>query len=264
MNCAIWIALISAATAGAQCVEISGDRIRARDLAGALSAFAALPPETEIAISPVPGVTRKLPAAQLSKALGAPVAADICVKRVTRSLTVDEITAALRKSLQDDEAKVSILDYSRASIPEGQLDFPRSGLSLSSNTPSIWRGRIQYGAGRSTAMWAKVRISKPTKILVARRVLPVGHVLSAADVEERQIDSYSLAPPALVDPGKLEGLEAAREIRAETTIQPWMLRAKAAIKKGDLLQVSVNASSAPRSRSACWRTRSPPRTPRSS
>jgi flagella basal body P-ring formation protein FlgA len=248
MSSAIWIALISAATVCAQCVEVSGDRVRAGDLAGTLSAFASLPPETEIAISPMPGITRKIEAATLSRALGTTVAADVCVKRATRFLTADEITTALRKALQDDEAKLSVLDYSRASIPEGQIDFPRSGLSISSHAPSnapvIWRGRVQYGNGRSAAVWAKVRISKPARVVVARRTLSSGQVLSTADVEEREIDYYSLTPPPICDSGKLAGFETAREIRAETVIQPWMLRAKRAIKKGDLLRVSVNASGA--------------------
>ena len=233
------MALISA-----QCIEAPGGRVRAGDLAGTLPAFAWLPPETEIAISPMPGITRRISAAQLSRVLGVTVAGDICVKRAARFLTSDEITAALRKNLQGDKVKLSLLDYSRAPIPEGPLEFPSISAPARSDAPIIWRGRVLCGNGCSAAIWAKVRIAKPARALVARRTLAAGQALSGADVEEREVDYYSLTPPPLSYVAQLAGFETTREIRGETIIQPWMLRAKKAIQRGDLLRVSVNTPGA--------------------
>jgi flagella basal body P-ring formation protein FlgA len=244
MRCAFGMALISAATLCAQCIEVPGDRVHASDLAAFVPGFSSLPPETEVAISPVPGITRKIAAAQLSRALGAPVTEDVCVKLTVRLLTAVEITAALRKTLQDGEVKLSLLDYTRAAVPEGPIEFPPVSSPARSDAPVIWRGSVLYGNGRSAAIWAKVRISKPAKALVSRRTLSSGQGLSGSDVEEREIDYHSLTPPPLSDSGQLAGFETAREIRAETIIQPWMLRPKRAIKKGDLLRVSVNAPGA--------------------
>ena len=159
-------------TAAAQCLEVSTDRVRAVDVARRLAAFTSRPAEQEIALSPLPGVTRRLTSAQLSRALGSPVAEEICITRVAHFLTRGEIETALQRALAEDGAKVSVVDFSRAPLPEGQLEFPRSGLSPAAlKVPAMWRGVIHSSEGRSTAVWAKVLISKPARAVVARRRL---------------------------------------------------------------------------------------------
>src|SRR5438270_718751 len=129
MRTRVWLALAAALTTAGQCVEVSGDRVRAGDLAPFVPEFSGSAPETEVAISPLPGTVRHLRAADLSHSVGSPVASGVCVVRQTRALTTDEVTAAMRKSIADPEVRISLVDHSRSPVPPGVVEFPLSGLA---------------------------------------------------------------------------------------------------------------------------------------
>jgi flagella basal body P-ring formation protein FlgA len=244
----VCLGIAAALTAAGQCIEVAGDRIRAGDIASSVPEFANRPPDTVIAISPIPGAIRHLRAIELSRVLGSPVAGEVCVVRRMRPLTVDEITAAMRSSIPDPNVRLSVVDYSHSPVPPGPVEFPLSGLAAGTSplsaTPVIWRGRVRYDAGRTATVWARVQISVASRVLVARRQMRPGEAVTAADVEEKTIDFGSLSPPQLVDLDTLTNSETSRDIAPGTVIERSMLRSRAAIRKGDTIRVAVKSPGA--------------------
>ncbi len=246
MSRILLLSVAAALVAAGQCIEVAGDRVRASDLAPVIPEFSGVAPETEIAISPLPGAVRQLRAADLSRVLGSPVAAAACVVRKTRELSADEVLSAMRTSIPDTGVRLSIVDFSRTPVPPGTVEFPLSGLAPASSpeTPVTWRGRVHTGEGRTTPVWARVRVSRTMRVLVARRNLRAGELIGTADIEERIAASGGLATPAAPDTQALANSEAARDIAEGTILRPSMLRAKTAVRKGDTLRVVVTGPGA--------------------
>jgi flagella basal body P-ring formation protein FlgA len=248
MKYLVCLGIAVALTAAGQCVEVAGDRIRAGDLASSVPEFSHRPPEAEVAISPLPGSVRHLRAVELSRVLGSPVKVDICVVRMTRTLTADEISAAMRSSIPDPSIRLSVVDYSHSPVPPGAVEFPLSGLAQaatsSSPRPITWRGRVRYDAGRTAAVWATVRISVPRQVLVARRQVRAGEAFASDDVEEKTIDYASLTPPQAIDLKTLTNSETSRDVPAGAIIERSMLRSRAVVRKGDTIRVAVKSPGA--------------------
>jgi flagella basal body P-ring formation protein FlgA len=242
------LGIAGALAAAGQCIVVAGDRIRAGDIASSAPEFSHRPPDTEIGISPLPGSVRHLRSTELTRILGSPVAGEICVVRLTRTLTADEITTAMRSTIPDTEVRLSVVDYSHSPVPPGAVEFPLSGLAQSaapvSAVPVLWRGRVRYDAGRTVAVWARVRISITSRVLVARRQIRVGEALASDDVDEKTIDYASLTPPQAVDLTTLTKSETSRDIVQGAIIERSMLRPKAAVRKGDTIRVAVKSPGA--------------------
>jgi len=157
----LWMfpALWSSFAAAGACHAVEGDRILGRDLAAAIPAFEGLDPAAEIARSPLPGVQRVFHPEEIArvarerslKAPDRPVEA--CFERQTQPLTVDLLEPAIEQALGTAGAKVEILDFSRYPVPQGTLKFSRGALTAA----GVWRGRLEYGEGRSAAIWVRMR-----------------------------------------------------------------------------------------------------------
>ncbi len=150
----------------AACVAIEGEKILLSDLARAVPAFSAAPPEEAIGLSPSPGVRRLMGRAEIGKAAAQygvqlpPELASVCFERAAEPLTEERVSEGLRKSLAGEDWK--LVDFSRYRVPRGAIDFiipPK----LAANVPVILRGRIRYGDNHSFPVWARVKISKPPR-----------------------------------------------------------------------------------------------------
>jgi hypothetical protein len=144
------------------CLPVDGDRILMRDLAAAIPAFTGADGEQSIGFTPAPGTERRFSAGELIRlAERYGVAAEptpVCFARKLEAPTKDRLLAALRQALPP-EAQVEVVDFSRFSIPQGQIEFSREGLStaplVSVREPVIWRGRVKYGPTQSVPLWVK-------------------------------------------------------------------------------------------------------------
>src|SRR5438132_728670 len=104
-----------AAFAMAACLAIDApkDQIVAGDLARALPEWAAIPPDTQVAFAPAPGVPRILKMPELRrlaarwKVPGEP-AQDICLVRPVSAIPPERILDAMRKQLP--EARIELLE----------------------------------------------------------------------------------------------------------------------------------------------------------
>lgn len=164
MKTVLVLALALPLAAAVPCRELSGDRIRVRDLTPSISAFAMLDPSREVGPAPLPGLTRvfRTPEIErLARSFGVSLTEkpqDFCLQRTVLHLTSELLQPVLTEAYGSTDVQIKILDYSRYAIPQGSLEFLKSALSAS----GLWRGRVMYGENRSSAIWARVRITDGT------------------------------------------------------------------------------------------------------
>jgi hypothetical protein len=158
------------------CVPVESDRILAKDVASANQAFANVDPAREVGSAPLAGLRRVFAADELSrlaKRFGVELsepASEVCFERVAERLTIEKLLPVLESALAMERARIQIDDFSRYAIPAGTLEFPRTGLSAN----GFWRGRVTYGQGRSSPIWARIRVldtvtGEPIALVPTRR-----------------------------------------------------------------------------------------------
>ena len=176
--------LAELALAGCLALSPGSDWVLARDLAPGFPGLAAVDPETALAPAPAAGERRVFRVAELRRlALGLKVEAapegDLCVERKMSPLDPAAVREAMRRQLP--RARIEIVDYSRQPVPEGDLEFPLSGLR---GTPSdgFWSGWVQYAGVRQFPVWAKVKAVVSEVRVVAVEALVPGRRIEAGQV----------------------------------------------------------------------------------
>jgi hypothetical protein len=138
-----------------------------RDLAEAVPEFRALDPEASIGYSPVPGATRLVSAAEITRIanahrvqLDAPVS--LCFKRKVQVLDSEVILRAMKAALP--EASIELVEFSRSPVPIGEVEFPAGRLGRppfgNHDAPVLWRGVVK-DSDRSYPVWARVKVASP-------------------------------------------------------------------------------------------------------
>ncbi|MDX1984298.1 MAG: flagella basal body P-ring formation protein FlgA [Bryobacteraceae bacterium] len=175
--------------ASGACVQVRGDRILAREIALLAPAFGAKP-EADLGPAPLPGIRRHLSPAELTRMAAragveagaeAGPEAGICLERESWRLSAEVLLPVLQMSLanaSEAETDVEIIDFSRYQLPHGELAFrPEWLLTRAGQVPDrpvLWRGVVRTGGGRSTPVWAKVRVTAAQKLVRAARTVPAG------------------------------------------------------------------------------------------
>ncbi len=185
------------------CTAVEGDSILARDAAQALPGFSAIPADTQIAYTPIPGARRVFRVAELgrlAKRYKVPLApaGEICFERAMEPLRLDRVTDAMRKALDNPEARIEITESSLYPVPHGDILFTRSSLPSGSSAPVLWRGFVRYGAEHRFAIWARVRILVRSVRAVAVENLRMGNPIEANQVRLQELEMFpqgQQAPP---------------------------------------------------------------------
>ena len=131
------IVLAAAVGSYAGCIEVPGDRILISHLTPVRHELESLPADTTVGLSPSPGVERMITARDLRSTLRGreiPDFPDICVVRHARELNAQEIVEAMAVELKENEIRVELLDYSRGQVPDGPLEFRKTGLPRTART----------------------------------------------------------------------------------------------------------------------------------
>ena len=170
--------------AGCLAASAGSDWVLARDLAPGFPGLAAVNPETPLAPAPLAGVRRVFRIAELRRlALGLKVEAapeqDICIERKTSPLDPATVLEALRRQLP--QARIEIVEYSRQPVPEGDLEFPLSGLRGTA-ADGFWSGCVRYAGGRRFPVWVKVKALVPEARVVAATALVPGRRIEAGQL----------------------------------------------------------------------------------
>jgi flagella basal body P-ring formation protein FlgA len=233
------------------CWPVDGDRILVRDLAAAIPAFSSADGEQSIGLTPAPGAQRRFSAGDLIRLAALyGISAEptpVCFARKLEALTKDRLLAALREALPP-EAQVEIVDFSRVSVPQGQLEFSRQGLStaplFSAREPVIWRGRAKYAPAQSVPVWVKARLWVSRSGLIAVRDLPAGKPIEPAGIRLGDLEATPFSECAAASPGEVAGLAPRRLIRAGQAIPLSILEAPADVMRGEMVGVEAHSGTA--------------------
>jgi len=245
--------LVALPLIASDCLPVGGDRITVADLARAVPAFAAAPATDALGYAPEPGFHRSFSAADLqrwARRYGLNenrFMAGACFERTAAPLTEAAVLEAIRLAVAVPDARVEVLEFSRRPVPEGKLEFPRSGLVVSPRwhpgEAVVWKGRVKYAARRSFPIWARAVIGITGKHVVARRALPVGQVIAADQVA---LEDYERLPFSPSEPDKIEdvvGRIPRRGVEAGKGVSAAILGEPRVVEKGDRVVVEVRTGS---------------------
>ncbi|MBV8708148.1 MAG: flagellar basal body P-ring formation protein FlgA [Acidobacteriaceae bacterium] len=228
------------------CRTISADRIYGHDLANALPVFKDLPSDLPIGLSPVPGQQRVFHPNELRRiALGSHIEGNVtesvCFSWSMSVPSRDAIRSAMERALTDRHATIEILDGSMSPAPPGEMIFPLTGLSGSSEGPVLWRGSVQYAPNHNFTIWARVRITVKEQRVVATELL-----LPGEEIRPEQVKMESYEGPLTRDNycrslQEVIGLLPQNSIPANTALQSTFLRERKDVERGDLVAVVVQS-----------------------
>jgi flagella basal body P-ring formation protein FlgA len=176
INSFLYLLISWGAVAG--CIPIHGDRILGRDLALADAHFAALPATEVVGYAPAPGSKRIFAAAEvgrIARAHGIEIAnpAEFCFEMAMHQVSNEEAAAAMRRALPAG-AEVTIVELSKIDVPEGDVDFPLTGLEPAAPADhgvQLWRGSVKYAITRRLPVWARVSVIERLNAVVTTRDL---------------------------------------------------------------------------------------------
>jgi len=235
---------IASVLAGTGCHPIETEKVHGRDLAAALPAFEALPPDSDLGYAPNPGQQRTFRIGELRRIAIAnhldfePVE-NVCFAWPTTVPDRDKILEAMGKTLVDRKATVEIIDQSRTGAPAGDLVFPMSGISGVSSAPVVWHGYVTYAGERRFPIWARVRITVHEKRVKAIETLRPGLPVQP---EQVRVDTYEGPLTRDVAPSTLKsviGMIPRNTIPADTFVLASMLSVPEDVQRGDTVQVVV-------------------------
>jgi flagella basal body P-ring formation protein FlgA len=216
------------------------DYIHARDLAVVMPAWSTVDPGTDVLPAPIPGVQRVIHSDELRRLAarwnveprGVPNLPDICFAIPVAVPDPARMLAAMQRSLPT--ARIEILEASRQPAPEGEFEFPASGLHS-----GLWTGSVSYGRSHRFSIWARVKVAITSVRVVAVRELKVGQPV---EPDQLRVESQDTAPsnaPFVEAIADAAGRVPRRTIPAGTSIRPEWLEAPREIHRGDTVQVEV-------------------------
>ena len=237
-----------AAMALTACLAASpaSDKVLARDLSPAFPALAALPPETPLALAPLAGERRIFRALELRRmalrlGIAAPPEGDICVERKTASLQSSAVIEAMRRALP--EAQIAILELSRQPVPEGELEFPISGLRQEP-AGAFWNGWVRYGGTHRFQVWARVRATVTQKVVVVVAALRAGEAIRESDLRLETHEAFP-EPGAFAESiEEVAGRVARRAAAPGNPIRRLWLDPPRLVERGDSVRVEARAGGA--------------------
>jgi len=256
MISSLLILILALRPAPAGCIAITGEDIRARDLARAVPAFSTADPDKVLGRTPAAGVRRVFTARDLMAAVRlAGIATPelptdgVCFVRAVHLLTEGHLRAAMAEAFPGMSVQIAITDFSRYPVPEGHLVFPLSGLGLPPpahpETPVVWRGKVAPEGGRSTRIWARIRIVAMNPVCVAVTDIRAGGQIGENQIRMTQIAGFPLrSGPQIEGVRDAVGRVAKHSIAAGQEILPQMLDAVREIRAGDRVQVLADCGNA--------------------
>jgi flagella basal body P-ring formation protein FlgA len=249
LACAAWCAPAQPPA----CHPVEGERIRAQDLAAVLPEFGGVPPETLLAMAPLPGSQRVFHSAEilaLAHRFGIVVASapDTCFEWALLPLDRGGVLAAMRESLQIAGAQIEIVDMLSSRVPTGRIEFPLDRLAAPASNdqraPVLWRGDVVYGDGHKFAIWAKVGIAAPCHKLIAVATLRAGKPIEANQLRETTATCFPLAGKESPPIADVAGMVPLRSILPGTELRPENLTPPNDVNRGDEVRIEVRSGAA--------------------
>lgn len=234
--------VVASVMPSAACHTIAADRIYARDLAAALPAFAALPPNLEVGFGPAPGQTRVFHPSDLRRIadahqIKAEFPNDICFYWQMAVPTREAMLAAIGKTLAGRSAQVEIVDQSLQSAPAGELVFPLTGLSGVSDEAVTWRGYVRYAGDRHYMIWARVRIRVKEQHVLATEPLKPDVAIMPDQVRLEAYEGPLPRDKVLTDLSSVVGMVPRRPLPPGVALTENDVDRPRDVERGDTVQV---------------------------
>lgn len=235
------------------CLTVTGDQILGGDLARAVPALAAIPPNASLAPSPLPGGSRVFSLSELQSLMArfsivAALPPEVCFRFATETLNRDRTEEAMRKALRIPDARIELLETSSAPVPVGTVEFTRNNLSAPATadqrTGEMWRGDILYAVNRRFPIWAKVRVTVPVGRLVAIDALRPGIPIGAAQVRSELMEGFPGPAAGSLTVDRVAGMTPVRSVAAGAEIRADNLTRPNDVNRGDLVRVDVHFGAA--------------------
>jgi flagella basal body P-ring formation protein FlgA len=222
-------------------VNPHSDYITAGDLVVVNPGFGRVAAETQVALAPALGVRRILYAAEseriaarLKLTLRAP--SDVCFERRLAPLDESAIRAAMQRALPD--ARIAVISYSHAPVPEGELEFPSTRLYQTPSGP-LWKGFVRYGRNHQYSVWVKVDVQVTATRVVATSPLPPGVPVTPNQVRLETREEFPLEGDSAVSVDEIAGRIPRRAIAAGASLSRSWFEAPKEISQGDRIRVDV-------------------------
>lgn len=233
--------LIGLALAGCFAVGAGSDRITVRDFAAAFPGLDGAVLDTVVGFAPAPGVQRIFRAPELrrlSLSINAPAPADmeLCIERPVARLEPARVLEAMRRQLPD--ADIEIMDYSRLPAPQGELDFPVSGLRQAPGG-GFWSGAVRYAGTRRFAVWARVKVLVPVSRVIVTADLQAGHPVAASQLRLEQTRDFPAAGAFVTSIEEAAGRVLRRPVSAGAALRSAWLDEFRDVARGDTVRVEV-------------------------
>ena len=233
---------LAAFAISAACIPIQArhDQITAADLARVLPEWNAVAPETAVALAPVPGVVRVLRPADLRRLavrfhVASTPSGEHCFQRPVAPVPRSRMLAAMQARLPG--ARIEILESSRVAAPDGELEFPPTGLR-----PGYWFGYVTFGAGHRFVVWARVDVKITIKRIVATADLKPGQPIDASQLQIETREEFPAANLITANAGSISdfaGCLPRRMIRAGMAVEKQWLDAPRLVRRGEIVKVEV-------------------------
>jgi flagella basal body P-ring formation protein FlgA len=150
--------------------------------------------------------------------------------------------AALERVLPPD-TRVAIHDFSRHSVPHGELVFTMAGLGRPSakdpDSPVVWRGRLKYGARSSVPVWAKVRLARLETWIETTSRLEARKAIAADQVALKTGWRFPLGESTIRNLDEVIGMLPARSLPAGQILLAPLLHKPYVVSSGDSIEVEV-------------------------
>jgi len=247
-----WLILLTMINHPAACNTVASDWILGTDLAHALPAFSGIPKDAKVTYAPAPGQQRQFLYPEL-KRIGMKYGIDVpqdtrtCFEWSRQPLTESAVRAAIRETLNMPRARVDVLAISRATIPEGRLEFPLSGLSAPNTdaaTPVIWRGRVLFSGHKEFAVWARVRVAATMTRVIAVESLSPGKAIEKNQIRLESYDDFPLHVDVARDLDEVIGRTPRRLVRASLPVMRADLAEPFQVQRGEQVDVTVISGAA--------------------
>jgi flagella basal body P-ring formation protein FlgA len=157
---------------------------------------------------------------------------------VTPELLMPVLAAAWGK----EQVRVELIEFQRGAIPQGRLEFHRSGLTEEVGTRTWrWRGRVIYARNRSVQVLARVRLHGMRRQHFATRPIAANQPIGSEDFRTVLTEGLLTKDPAVLSPQSIAGMVARVAVASGEEIVASHLARVVEVKRGD--QVTVHAES---------------------
>lgn len=230
------------AAAISACTPIDHDHILGRDIAIAVPALKALPAESDFGLAPLPGKTRVLLARELKRIaaearIPTELTEDVCFTWPTKPLINDVLAAAIKKTLSPRQVDIEIMDQSGWPAPEGEICFPRSGVTFAASGISVWRGYVRFSQTRRFDIWVRARVVVHETHFFTTEKISVGQPLTPVSVKPEKYDGPLTRDDAFIAATQLAGVVARFDIAEGKLLTPALVAIPHAVERGGTLSV---------------------------